>query len=41
MSSEKPPPDEALAFSQPASKALVERRVIRKWEGFGWVVGTI
>ena len=41
---EEPPPDESLAFSQPASKAskaLVGRRIIRKWEGFGWVVGTI
>jgi len=23
------------------SKALVGRRLLRKWEGFGWMVGTI
>ena len=42
---EQPPPcDKALAFSQPASeesKALIGRRIMLEWEGFGWVVGTI
>ena len=23
------------------SKALVGRRIIRKWEGYGWLIGTI
>jgi len=39
-----PPSDEALLFSKPpseASKALVGRRIMRKWEGFGWCSGEI
>lgn len=39
-----PPSEEALLFSKPpseASKALVGRRIMRKWEGFGWCSGEI
>ena len=31
-----PPPEEALVFSKPPS---VGRRIMRKWEGFGWCYG--
>jgi hypothetical protein len=40
----EPPSEAALEFSKPASaeaKALVGRRIMRKWEGFGWCIGTI
>ena len=40
----EPPSLEALTFSKPvrdASQELVGRRIIRKWVGFGWCVGTI
>eukprot|EP00966_Prymnesium_polylepis_P017610 405490-Prymnesium_polylepis.1 len=39
----EPPSKEALTFSKPpseAAKALVGRRMMIKWEGFGWLVGT-
>ena len=39
-----PPSEAALAFSQPVSeesKALVGRRIMRKWEGMGWCGGVI
>ena len=39
------PWEEALAFAKPASaasKSLVGRRIMRRWEGFGsWMAGTI
>jgi predicted RNA-binding protein len=41
---ETPPSEEALTFAKPASAAsreLENRRILRKWEGFGWMAGTI
>lgn len=38
------PSEEALTFSKPvsdASKALCGRRMMMRWEGFGWLIGTI
>lgn len=40
----EPPSEEALTFSkQPteASQALTNRRIIQKWEGYGWLMGVI
>jgi hypothetical protein len=39
-----PPSEEALIVSKPpsaAAKALEGRRILRKWEGFGWCSGII
>lgn len=38
------PSEEALTFSKPASaasKALEGRQIMMKWEGFGWMLGSI
>eukprot|EP00966_Prymnesium_polylepis_P334642 7390018-Prymnesium_polylepis.1 len=40
----EPPLSSALEFSQPPteeSQALVGRRIMRKWEGFGWLAGVL